>query len=119
MAEMSSQALRSSCKAVPGSRTCPALAGAHISVTKSCREGTCGGLKRKGLAPVAPSEPLQGDGVRSVGLEAGDIDRAQCPRHGDIAALLGAASLLHLQHKALKGPVCCCPGELETIPAGL
>lgn len=62
---------------------------------------------------------MQGDGVRSAGLEAGDIDRAQCPRHCDVAGLFGAARLLHLDDKVLIGPVCCCPGELETIPASL
>lgn len=83
------------------------------------RKGTCGGVKGKGLGPVAPSEPLQGDGVGGAGLEAGDIHRAQCPRDCDVPGVFGAARLLHLQHEALKGPVCCCPGELETIPASL
>lgn len=87
--------------------------------TWGCRKGTCGSLKRKGLAPVAPSDPLKGDGVRSVGLEAGDIHRAQCPRDCDISGLLGLARLLHLEDKVLIGAVGCCPGELETIPARL
>lgn len=68
---------------------------------------------------MAPGDPLKGDGVRGVGLEAGDIGRAQCPRHCDVPGFFGAAGLLHLEDKALKGPLSCCPGELETIPASL
>lgn len=83
------------------------------------RKDTCGGLKRKGVGPVAPSDPLKGDVIRSVGLEAGDIHGAQCPRDCDIPGFFGVARLLHLNDKVLIGPVGCCPGELETIPASL
>lgn len=83
------------------------------------RKDTCCSFNRKGFGSVAVNHTVKCDVIRCVGLEACNIHKAQSAWDRDIPGFFWVVSLLHLNDKVLIGPVSCCPGELETIPASL